>query len=104
MIWNYHDADEQGQAEPVTLRFENIPAGRVKVSHYRIDNEHSNSYELWKKMGSPQQPTASQVAELEAAGQLEKFSPTETVSIRSGKYDIQFEIPRQGVSLIKLDW
>ena len=33
-----------------------IPAGvnKVLLQHYRIDETHSNSYTVWKEMGSPQ--------------------------------------------------
>ena len=44
---------------------------KVLLQHYRIDNDHSNAYTVWKNMGSPQKPTPEQYAELKAAGQLE---------------------------------
>ena len=34
---------------------------------------YSNSYEAWKKMGSPQQPSPEQYAQLERAGQLQSL-------------------------------
>ncbi|HEY8934684.1 MAG TPA: beta-xylosidase, partial [Cyclobacteriaceae bacterium] len=58
MIWNYHDEDKQAPAEQVQVTLNGLPSGSVKITHYRIDNEHSNSYEVWKKIGSPQNPTA----------------------------------------------
>ncbi len=58
------------------LNIKGIPAEKATLTQYRIDNEHSNSYEVWKKMGSPQNPTANQIAELEKAGQLEILSGT----------------------------
>lgn len=70
MIWNYHDDDMQGRAEPVEVTINNLPVKKFKLTHYRIDDKHSNSYEVWKKMGSPQNPTAAQFKALEQAGQL----------------------------------
>jgi xylan 1,4-beta-xylosidase len=104
MIWNYHDDDEQGAPEQVKLSINHIRAKIVTVTHYRIDNEHSNSYGLWKKMGSPQQPTAAQVAELEKAGQLQIIDkPIKSVS-KNGTVVIDISLPRQAVSLIRLNW
>ncbi|MDT3401474.1 GH39 family glycosyl hydrolase [Mucilaginibacter terrae] len=105
MIWNYHDDDKQGPAEPVAVTINNIPAKTVTLTHYRIDDKHSNSYEVWKKMGSPQKPTAAQIAQLEKAGQLATMGAPKKLSVgTNNKIDVNIELPRQGVSLLKLDW
>lgn len=104
MVWNYHDDDTTGPARQVRVRISNIPAPQVKITEYRIDNQHSNAYELWKKMGSPQQPTAAQIAELEKAGQLEKLSAPANATVNNGVLYYPTVLPRQAVSLIKLDW
>ncbi len=43
-----------------------LPKGvsRVRLTHYRIDDSHSNAYTVWKAMGSPQNPSAEQIAAL----------------------------------------
>lgn len=104
MVWNYHDEDKQSPGEPVTIDISNIPAKSVRLTQYRIDGEHSNSYEVWKKMGSPQNPTAQQVAALEKAGQLQTMGKSENLKINAGKAVIDISLPRQGVALLKLDW
>jgi xylan 1,4-beta-xylosidase len=104
MVWNYHDDDKQGAAEPVEITFSNVSASSVKVTEYRIDQEHSNSYEVWKKMGSPQNPDAKQIATLEKAGQLETIGKSYQLKPKSGKAKISIALPRQAVSLLKLDW
>jgi len=53
MVWNYYDGDMTAPSRDLTVRIKNIPAKKVLLQHYRIDDEHSNSYEAWKKMGSP---------------------------------------------------
>lgn len=104
MVWNYHDADIQGAGEPVQVVVTGLPAKKVKLTHYRIDNEHSNAYEAWKKMGSPQQPTAAQIKQLEAAGQLHQMAKAQQLNVKNNLATINISIPRQGVSLLKLDW
>jgi xylan 1,4-beta-xylosidase len=104
MLWNYHDDDVQLPALPVTVNVNGITALSVTLTRYIIDNEHSNSYEVWKKMGSPKQPTAAQVAILEKAGQLEKIGKPEKLKITNGKLLINISMQQQAVELLKLDW
>ena len=105
MVWDYHDDDlpEEGGAE-VSLAVRGVPAGKVKVSHFRIDATHSNAYTTWQKMGSPQQPSPEQYKVLEQTGQLAEFAPQHTEKIRRGTYTTSFRLPRQGTSLILLEW
>ncbi|MEO5564919.1 MAG: beta-xylosidase [Chitinophagaceae bacterium] len=104
MIWNYHDDDKQGPAEKIMVMFKGIPVKKVTMTHYRIDDKHSNSYEVWKKMGSPQNPTDDQIKQLEKAGQLETFAKPKQLKVKNGELGYAIELPRQGVSLLKLDW
>jgi xylan 1,4-beta-xylosidase len=69
-----------------------------------VDAEHSNSYEAWKKMGSPQKPSPEQYLRLERAGQLQLFGSPEWLSATNGRVTLKFDLPRQGVSLLKLSW
>ncbi len=103
MLWNYHDDDIQGPAETVTVNVANMPAQNATLNLYLIDDENSNSYEAWKKMGSPQNPSTEQIAALEKAGQLRKTQSSKLV-INSGKVTMPVQLKRQGVALIKLDW
>ena len=34
-----------------TLTIAGVPGGRVRLTHYRVDREHSNAYEAWKQDG-----------------------------------------------------
>jgi xylan 1,4-beta-xylosidase len=104
MVWNYHDDDIKADAEMVTVSIKGIRARQVQLHHYRIDSAHSNSYEVWKKMGSPQNPSTVQIAELEKAGQLHLYGSPEKIQTKNGEAVITLALPRQGVSLLKLDW
>jgi len=104
MVWNYHDDDLPGPVAGIDLSVGGLSGKRVLVQHYRVDGEHSNSYEVWKKMGSPQSPTPEQYKELERAGQLQMFGSPEWRNTSSGQAKLQFPLPRQGVSMVKLSW
>ncbi len=104
MIWNYHDDDVMKPALPVEITINGLPAKSVTLTQYRIDDKHSNSYEVWKKMGSPQNPTKEQIAILEKAGQLQLLGKPEKLKVNAGKLLITLSLPQKGVSLLKLDW
>jgi xylan 1,4-beta-xylosidase len=59
---------------------------------------------MWKKMGSPENPTVEQISELQRAGQLQLFGSPEWIRTNEGKADIKISMPRQGVSLLKIEW
>nr|WP_310586577.1 polysaccharide deacetylase family protein [Larkinella insperata] len=105
MIWNYHDDNVPAPVSPVDLTIKGVPAKQVLVTQYRIDDEHSNSYAVWQKMGSPQQPTPDQVKQLEKAGQLAQYgSPVRTDVAANGEVKLNTVLPRQAVALFKLTW
>ena len=104
LVWNYHDDDLPAPAADITVSFDHLGADRVLVTHYRIDNQFSNSYEAWKGIGSPQEPSADQIAFLEQSGQLQMYTSPSWKEAPDGKLGLSFTLPRQGVSLIKLTW
>jgi xylan 1,4-beta-xylosidase len=106
LLWNYHDADQPAAATPTTIKLGGFPTGtkRVLVQHYRIDDTHSNAYTVWKAMGSPQQPTTEQYAQLQAVDGLQLLTSPEWLDIVDGKLELQTELPRQSISLVKITW
>lgn len=104
MVWHYHDDNLPAPDAAISLQVDGLPNKRVEVQHYRIDDTHSNSYEVWKKMGSPKAPTTAQIAELEKAGQLQQLKTTERITVKGNKATLNFALPRQGVSLVKMTW
>jgi xylan 1,4-beta-xylosidase len=106
MLWNYQDDDVPAPGAEVEVTVAEIPAGvkKVLLEHYRIDDTHSNSYTVWKAMGSPQSPTPEQYTQLKAAGQLELLSSPEWLDVLGGKVTIETNLPRQATSLMRLTW
>ncbi|TCD05638.1 beta-xylosidase [Pedobacter frigidisoli] len=101
MIWNYHDEDKNISKDLISVKLNGLNTKTVTLTKYQIDNENSNSYEAWKKMGSPQNPDAKQIAQLEKAGQLKMVGKPSKFKTAE---NLQFELNRQGVILLKLDW
>lgn len=104
MVWNYHDDDIIDAGSPVALAIAGIPARKVKMRHYRIDQDHSNSYSAWKRMGSPASPSAVQIAALQKASELGEVSAAKEMTVRDGNAIINLQLPRQAVSLITLTY
>src|SRR5579871_31096 len=106
LVWNYHDDELSASAAPVHLEMSGIPekAQRVLVEHFRIDNEHSNAYTEWKRMGSPAQPSPEQYLRLIEAAQLQLLESPEWRSPKNGTVEVRFELPRHGVSLVQVSW
>ena len=104
LVWNYHDDDRPAPDSRVALTIAGVPVSRATLTHYRVDREHGNTYEAWKKMGSPQPPSREQYAALEKAGRLEELEPARQVTPAQGVVSATFSLPRQGVSLVKVTW
>lgn len=104
MVWHYHDDDVKAEDATIEVDLKGFPAQQVNFKHYRIDDENSNSYEVWKKMGSPENPTAEQISILEKAGQLALLTSPSYLKTTNGTLKLNFKLPRQGVSLLRFDW
>ena len=106
MIWHYHDDDIAGPDASVELVIDGLGAelSTAQLTHFRIDSFHSNAYDAWRRWGSPKSPSALQYAELEKASQLTALNPAVQVSVDNGRINQSFTLPRQGISLIVVEY
>jgi xylan 1,4-beta-xylosidase len=104
MIWNYHDDDVIKPALNVQITIDGLLTKSATVTQYFISETHSNSYEAWKSMGSPQSPTNEQIEILENAGRLEKVFVFKKTKIRDGKLVIVTSLSQKDVSFLKIEW
>ena len=106
MAWHYHDDDVGGPDATVELKLSNLPLanGAAKLEHFRIDENHSNAFAAWKRLGSPQSPTPEQYAQLEKAGHLAALGEATTVPMANGGGVLKLSLPRQAVSLLQVSW
>ncbi|MBK1834255.1 GH39 family glycosyl hydrolase [Roseibacillus ishigakijimensis] len=99
MLWHYHDDNVPGPEAEVTLQLSGYAAQEKSLTHYRIDESHSNAYTLWLAFDSPQNPSPAQIAELKEAGQLQEFHDPTTVRTSGEDSHLTVTLPRQAVSL-----
>jgi xylan 1,4-beta-xylosidase len=106
LLWNYHDDDLPASPSPVDLTIAGLAATTTRglLEHFRTDSNHSNSFATWKRMGSPQTPSAEQYEELLAAGQLQVLDSPAWIPVEKGAAHLSFTLPRQAVSLVRLRW
>jgi xylan 1,4-beta-xylosidase len=105
LVWHYHDDDLPGPDADVTLELDGLPAtaSPVLLHHYRVDRHHGNSFETWKRMGSPLNPTADQVADLVRSSGLALLEPPGWLRADGGRLNLRLTLPRQGVSLVRIE-
>ena len=106
LLWDYHDDDVPAPDQEVTLVVEQLPAAvhRVTVRQWRIDHGHSNAFEAWKQLGSPQVPTPAQYRQLERAGALQQLGRDDDREAVQGQVRLTLWLPRQGLDLVELRW
>jgi xylan 1,4-beta-xylosidase len=106
LVWHYHDDDLPAESASVELRFRNLPPAQAPVlmQHHRIDRDHSNAFEAWKRMGSPPRPTPEELTALKRSSNLEAIESPRWQRPQNGALSLHFNLPRQAVSLVTLQW
>jgi xylan 1,4-beta-xylosidase len=104
LLWNYHDVDLLAAPVQMALTLEGLPRSQVTEEEYLMDATHSNAYAVWKRMGSPQRPTAAEQQELVDAGKLARTAAPHAVVVTDGTTHLQMTLARQGVALVRLRW
>jgi xylan 1,4-beta-xylosidase len=106
LVWHYHDDDVPGPEAEVEFAVDGIPLKSAEASlrQFRIDEDHSNAFSAWKRLGSPQSPTPEQYKLLEKAGRLAALGAPEQVRVENGTVTLKVHLPRQAVSLLELVW
>lgn len=102
IVWHYHDDDLPGDDADVTLALSGIGGSKATVTRYAVDEEHSNAFAAWKRMGMSNPPSDAQYADLVKAGHLEAAEPTREIPVAEGHADLTFKLVRQGVTLVVL--
>ena len=107
MVWHYHDDDLPGPDAEVRISLTGLPStvSEAKLTHYRVDANHSNAYDEWRRMGSPIAPSERQYRQLQEVSNLAKLTEAPAVlHLEHGATTVNFRLPRQGVSLVMADW
>jgi len=106
LVWNYHDVAKPAPSAPAEITVRGLPStvNRVFVTHYRIDDTHSNAYTVWKAMRQPQHPTPEQYKELLNQAGLQLFTSPVWLDVHDRQIQISTEMPHESVSLLQITW
>ncbi len=107
MLWSYRDDDLQHEpVTAVTVEIAGLPkeARSVRVEAFTIDGTHSNAYARWLQMGSPQEPTAAQYAELKRAGGLQAQGAVVELKAKDGQVTVPESLAAQATMLLRVSW
>lgn len=96
VAWNLSDPGEPGETRTMALQFHGVKPDAA-VSILRVDNEHGNVLEKYAAMGKPEDPTETQVEQLNRETALGE--PTR-VRLKDGRLSIDLE--RNALALIKV--
>ncbi len=100
MVYNFNQdvADRETEKAELTVRMPS--SGLYKLSHYRIDEYHSNAYTVWKSLGKPLIPDADQMKKIESRQGLELSEPVRTIRSEGKNILIPLVLPHHSVSLL----
>lgn len=102
LIWNYHDDDVSAEPARLSIAVEGLGDPSVRVRRYRMDADHSNAFAAWQAMGSPETVEGEDYRKLEAAGKLAQVGDAD-MAVADGALRLDEILPRQGVSLIRIE-
>jgi xylan 1,4-beta-xylosidase len=99
VIYNYNENVDDKETKRIQLNVIMPAQGSYKMAHYRIDENHSNAYTIWKSMGSPYNPNETQLKKIKTRQGLELFGPERIVKTIGDQITINIELPHHSVSL-----
>lgn len=100
VVFSHCNDRDNRDIQEICLTVTGIKAKTVRVSHYRIDESHSNSYGEWIRQGKPLFPSGETYDAIKAKDGLERFCDDVIVNHDDGKVQLNFEMPAHGVSYL----
>ena len=110
LLWNSSLDQSRMPGDPlldrdVRLEVAGLLPGQATVTHWRVDEQHSNIFNVWRALGGADRdwPTDDEWQALEAADALDEFEPVRTVQIgAAGNWSSEFVLPQPGISFIEM--
>jgi xylan 1,4-beta-xylosidase len=111
LVWNSSLDQSRMPFDPVlerdvTLSLSGLSAGDATVRHWRVDEEHSNVFAAWGRMGGNEHDwprSESDWERLRSADRLEEFAPDCVVEVgNNGCLELSFVLPHPGISFVSV--
>jgi len=104
LLWSYHDvAGGHDDRRDLELRIRGMPdlASGSRSLEHTIDERSGNAYTAWLAIGSPQPPSADEIAALHAAAEV-KGARRDLAVAPDGTARLAVSLPRQSVKLVEI--
>lgn len=103
LFCHHDDWDVKGEYD-VEVDVVNLPFANSKatLTHYRIDQNHSNAYAEWVRQGRPSYPNSAQTRAIKSREGLELYEPKTEVTLLGGKFRRTITLPVHAISLLIL--
>lgn len=104
LLYHLHEGDPFNTQRGVYTVDLNIlcPQPEYTFEHFVIDEKHSNSYNLWKKAGSPEFPAPEVIQNLQANDDLALAEPVGKISAVAGAIQKRITMQNNSVAFIRL--
>ncbi len=103
LVYNWVEAFDFKDIKRVNLALMNLPSKHYTLTHYRIDDRHSNAHTVWQSLGEPLIPDRNQLARIRMRQGLERLEPTRSLAVKDQGLTILLGLPPYSVSLLILD-
>jgi len=100
MVYNFNQDVHDRQVKKAGLVITLPASGRYRLTHYRIDEDHSNAYTVWKSMGKPYNPSQAQLGKLKSSQGLAWYEPPKIIKAKNKKITLSLLLPHHAVSLL----
>jgi xylan 1,4-beta-xylosidase len=104
LVTHYRHDRIHGEGDPIPVKLDmapHWPPGRtLTLQHWRIDREHSNAYTVFRKLGSPKDPTPEQIATVKKGMHLELLEPARNMD-SAKPVSLRLNLPPNAVSLLE---
>jgi xylan 1,4-beta-xylosidase len=105
LVYDYYATLNTSGSDDVSITVSNLPATlsgkELFVTHFRVDETHSNPYSVWASQNKPTAPTEAQWQAMRQAQHLALLQPVSKMAVTTS-FTTSFMIPRQAGSLIIL--
>lgn len=100
MVYNFNENADDRETVDVELSVVLTASEPFRLTHFRIDGNHSNAYTVWKSLGRPLTPDQDQMNRIKAKQGLELYEPVKTVNPQNSKIQYPLSMPHHSVSLL----
>ena len=100
MVYNYREDVRNKDIKDIDVSVHAIKPGNYRLQHFRIDQNFSNSYAVWKSQGKPIVPDENQMKIIKSRQGLELLEPERIVDVKDNMITQSFSLPHHSVSLL----